>query len=1057
MDFSLMFFSGGEGSNAAESYQDIREIARYGDCHGFRRIWLPERHFQPFGALHPNPSVLAAYLACSTETIRLAAGSVVATLHDPLRIAEEWSVVDNLSRGRIDVALASGWLKSDFVFAPDSYEQRHGLLRERVQELRSLWGGGKVERQGGGGDKATIRVFPTAYQPELPLWVTAARNPETFKLAGALGANVLTYLVDLGVEGLAHAIALYRDARRDNGFDPDAGVVTTMLHTFVGEDSAETYRKVAQPYREYLLRNGELLHQGGGNNALLTARNLEELADVQLKRVYERLSLLGSIEAGLDTLEGLSDIGVNEIACLVDFLDDMTMVKEGLPMLSALKEQMDRRRPENAKQGQGRDPGLSASAEDFYAYIRSIGGEYGETFQLIETVSLRGNEAVCQMRAPAVGVGADAILVDAIISTGHAFGLRPGLRGSSMPLAMPAEVGSITVGTLKEDKFRVETRAKGRRGNLEYFDAIAYAPGGEIVARIEDFAFQRLALPPNDERVRVAEETIFTPGWTRLPIAESRREKAFALTAPTPQLEDQWAAALCRLGLNVTAASALGAEQDGIEHILLAHEPKPWQMGDVVSPRAAVARIASWVREVRQRSPQAKLTILVSGANAVREHDSLPNPTAAAGWAASGSMSPGGGEVRVLDLDPSRPIEEMAGILADLLHAPVPMAALRCDQVYVPGLSHDWKAAGNSDRAKPAVLAGESVLVTGGAGALGQAVVEWAGEEGARGVSVVARRGGSFEQRIERVAIEEICGSIADPQLWNRSEARPEFDVIFHLAGINPGEEEGVTSEAIDRAFEPKLDGLLNMRGLLGAGRPCHLILFSSVAALTGSYGQIAYSAANAATAAAAAHLVEGTEHRATVIHFGPWQGGGMAASSALDAAFETKGVMRIEPWVALRAMGITLPKNGSQWIVARFDEKRVKPSSTQAAAAAGEDRTAGEESISLAQFRVLSDAEKRDLLRSKIRVYAADIMEVPENDIDLDANLFDMGFDSLMALEMRNALSLDYDIEVGLGVLMDAKTLAQVADAILPVIEAAAAGSVVRSDMDVVSPDIVL
>jgi hypothetical protein len=61
------------------------------------------------------------------------------------------------------------------------------------------------------------------------------------------------------------------------------------------------------------------------------------------------------------------------------------------------------------------------------------------------------------------------------------------------------------------------------------------------------------------------------------------------------------------------------------------------------------------------------------------------------------------------------------------------------------------------------------------------------------------------------------------------------------------------------------------------------------------------------------------------------------------------------------------------------------------------------------------------------------------------------------MALEMRNALSLDYNIEVGLGVLMDAKTLAQVADATLPVIEAAAAGAAVRTDLDVVSPDIVL
>ncbi|MET3408858.1 MupA/Atu3671 family FMN-dependent luciferase-like monooxygenase [Methylobacterium sp. 1030] len=1053
MDFSLMFFSGGEGSSAAESYQDIREIARFGDRHGFRRIWLPERHFQPFGALHPNPSVLAAYLAASTETIRIAAGSVVAPLHDPLRIAEEWSVVDNLSGGRIDVALASGWLKSDFVFAADFYEDRHRLLGERVRELRSLWRGERVDRQGGGGERASVRVYPTALQPELPLWVTAARNPETFRLAGAIGANVLTYFVDLGAEGLAYAIGLYRAARRAAGFDPDAGIVTVMLHAFVGEDSATTYGRVAQPYRDYLLRNGELLQQGGRDKALLTPRNLEELADVQLTRVYEKLSLLGSAEAGLATTALLGEIGVNEIACLVDFLDDIAMVKEALPMLAALKDRATERPTRSPSLA--REPERHAGADEFYAYIRSIGGEYGEKFRLIERVALRGNEAVSEMRAPAAGRGAEAIVVDAIISTGHAFGLRPGLRGSSMPLALPAEVGSITFGTLGAEGFRVETRAKGRRDNLEYFDAVATSPDGEVVARIEDFALQRLALPSNDQRARAAGEAIFVPGWTRASIAGSPpRERRFTLTAPTPQLADAWTAALSGQGLDVVAAPAFGAGPETADHILVSHESGPWRIGDADAPRAAAARVAAWVADLRTRSPGAKLVIFVRGANAVREGDPLPNPIAAAAWAAGGSMSLGAGEVCVVDLDPSQAVDEMAGVLAGLLHAPVPMAAVRGDAAYVPGMVRDAKA-GHADRAKTAVLAGESVLVTGGAGALGQAVVEWAAEEGAGSVSVVARRSAAFDRRIERGAIGEIRGAIADPRLWTGVEGGRAFDTVFHLAGTDPGEGTANVAEAIDRAFEPKLDGLLNLRPLLDRDRPCHLVLFSSVAAIAGSYGQAAYAAANAAMAAAARHLVAGTPHRATVLYFGPWQGGGMAASSTLDAALAAKGVGRIEPWVALRAMGTLLPKQGGPWIVGRFDEARVEQGATPVAAA--ESSRDADGNVSLATFRALSDAKKRVLLHMTIRSYAADIMEVAEDEIDLDANLFDMGFDSLMALEMRNALSLDYGIEVGLGRLMDARTLAHVADAIRPVIEAAAAGAVVRREADAANIDIVL
>ena len=232
MDFSLMFFSGGEGQGAPAAYRFIREVAQFGDRAGFSRVWLPERHFVPFGALHPAPAVLAAHLAAVTGRIRLAAGSVVAPLHHPKRIVEDWSVVDNLSDGRVDLSLASGWLRSDFEFAPESYDERHAILARRCDEVRALWRA-SAAATGVSSEAPGDRVFPSPVQPELPLWVTAARNPQTFALAGRQGANVLTYLVDLGMERLANSIAIYRQARAEAGHAPEDGRVTVMLHTCV--------------------------------------------------------------------------------------------------------------------------------------------------------------------------------------------------------------------------------------------------------------------------------------------------------------------------------------------------------------------------------------------------------------------------------------------------------------------------------------------------------------------------------------------------------------------------------------------------------------------------------------------------------------------------------------------------------------------------------------------------------------------------------------------------------------------------------------------------------
>ena len=84
------------------------EGARFGDRHGFTAIWIPERHFHAFGGFSPNPSVIAAALARETKQIQLRSGSVVLPLHHPIRVAEEWAVVDNLSQGRVGISFASG-------------------------------------------------------------------------------------------------------------------------------------------------------------------------------------------------------------------------------------------------------------------------------------------------------------------------------------------------------------------------------------------------------------------------------------------------------------------------------------------------------------------------------------------------------------------------------------------------------------------------------------------------------------------------------------------------------------------------------------------------------------------------------------------------------------------------------------------------------------------------------------------------------------------------------------------------------------------------------------
>ena len=109
-------------------------------------MWTPERHFHAFGGLYPNPAVTGAAVAAVTERIKIRAGSVVLPLQNSIRVAEEWSVVDNFSKGRVGISFASGWQINDFVLAPHNYATRKEVMLREIETVRQLWRGETLAR-----------------------------------------------------------------------------------------------------------------------------------------------------------------------------------------------------------------------------------------------------------------------------------------------------------------------------------------------------------------------------------------------------------------------------------------------------------------------------------------------------------------------------------------------------------------------------------------------------------------------------------------------------------------------------------------------------------------------------------------------------------------------------------------------------------------------------------------------------------------------------------------------------------------------------------------------
>ncbi|MCB5204661.1 LLM class flavin-dependent oxidoreductase [Neorhizobium sp. T786] len=356
-DFSFgLFYWGNDASAGSNKYRLLIEGAKFADENGFDAIWTPERHFHAFGGPFPNPAVTGAAVAAVTKNLSIRAGSCVLPLHHPIRVAEEWAVVDNLSNGRVGIAVASGWMPEDFVLRPENAPPHNkAKLLSDIDVLRKLWRGEDVSFDLGA-KPVQVLTQPRPVQKELPIWLTIAGNPESYKEAARAGAHVLTHLLGQSIDELAEKIALYRTELAHTGRNPSDYKVTLMLHTLIGEGRDQVQQQARGPMKDYLKSAAALIKQyawafpafkkpHGISQPMdidlrtLEAEEMDAILEFAFQRYFNDSGLFGTIEDALARLQQVKAVGVDEIACLIDWGLPEDLVLDGLIPLAAVVEQ----------------------------------------------------------------------------------------------------------------------------------------------------------------------------------------------------------------------------------------------------------------------------------------------------------------------------------------------------------------------------------------------------------------------------------------------------------------------------------------------------------------------------------------------------------------------------------------------------------------------------------------------------------------------------------------------------------------------------------------------
>jgi len=323
-------------------------------------------------------------------------------------------------------------------------------------------------------------------------------------------------------------------------------------------------------------------------------------------------------------------------------------------------------------------------------------------------------------------------------------------------------------------------------------------------------------------------------------------------------------------------------------------------------------------------------------------------------------------------------------------------------------------------------------LITGGFGGLGVKTAQWLVDHGARHIALIGRRGAKpeIEHILENLRQAGAQVTMFQADVSSRQQIADVLNVIgknmpplrgiFHAAGVlDDGMLLSLDWQRFVNVMSPKIDGAWNLHLLTEGSQLDFFIFFSSVASILGWPGQGNYAAANAFLDALA-HYRSNRGCRTLSINWGPWAEAGMAAEIGrqYQQRISNRGLRIIDPEDGLNALEKILQMSVVQIVAARFDwgkfASNISTPRTFFEDLIGskplldkpESHAAGAPDL-LKQLADTPSAQRKDILTEHIENQARLVMGIPPGKrIDRRLSLNEIGLDSLMAVELRNALS---------------------------------------------------
>jgi natural product biosynthesis luciferase-like monooxygenase protein len=261
MKFGLLtlFDHYAEDCSEEQYYKNFFDEVTYAEDLGFDSIWIGEHHFCRY--ICPAPQIIAGAIAQRTKRMRIGTAIALLPHHDPIRLAEDYALVDLISGGRLDLGVGRGFIKATY----DGFNQSMDESRERFNEcleiIQGTWRQTNFSYQGKFYRANNVTILPRPLQrPAPPIFVAAAASPESFVAAGQNGHSIMLAPFLQSRERLKQNVKLYKETLRQSGFTADRFQIIAGYHSFIDETPSLARIKWEDHYMRYLHFVGGLIN-----------------------------------------------------------------------------------------------------------------------------------------------------------------------------------------------------------------------------------------------------------------------------------------------------------------------------------------------------------------------------------------------------------------------------------------------------------------------------------------------------------------------------------------------------------------------------------------------------------------------------------------------------------------------------------------------------------------------------------------------------------------------------------------------------------------------------